>query len=280
MPTTSRPEPEPQALDVARLLRLLSASRQLATRVEVLAQCVSTNDHAREAGAAGEHLPGTLFSAEEQQGGRGRRSRDWWSGPEEQNLALTLIAEEGVVEAPVFGLLSAVALADVLESWPGQKKSVALKWPNDLLLDGAKVAGFLGELMTGREGQAGCLMLGLGINLRAAPPAQIAPYRTTSLHVALEQGTPAPDRTLFLAQWLWQLERRLRQFQCAGPEAFEQRFLTLLRRWAPHGIHEEHSDVRGPLLEFSLADGLLWGPESAPIRRPLSWLTSLHALTR
>ncbi len=280
MPTTSRPEPEPQALDGARLLRLLSASRQLATRLEVLPLCASTNDTAREAFASGKSISGTLFSAEEQQGGRGRRSRDWWSGPKEQNLALTLVAKECLVDAPVFGLLSAVALADALESWPGQQSVVALKWPNDLLLDGAKVAGFLGELMSGSEGRTGCLMLGLGINLRVAPPAEIAPYRTTSLHAALEEGAPAPDRTLFLAQWLWQLERRLRQFQCAGPESFEQRFLSLLQRWAPYGIHEEHSDVRGPLLEFSLAGGLCWGPESAPIRRPLSWLTSLHALTR
>jgi len=149
-----------------------------------------------------------------------------------------------------------------------------------LLLGGAKVAGFLGELMSGSEDQAGCLMLGLGINLRLAPPAEIAPYRTTSLHESLAEGAPTPHRTLFLAQWLWRLEHRLRQFQSAGPEAFERRFLSLLQRWAPYGIHEEHSDVRGPLLEFSLADGLCWGPESAPIRRPLSWLTSLHALTR
>lgn len=280
MPTTSRPEPPPQALDLERCHRLLPASRHLGRCVVVLPECLSTNDHARQAFAAGDPLAGTLFSAEEQLGGRGRRSRDWWSGPKAQNLALSLVAEEGLVDAPVFGLLGAVALADVLEIWPGQAKEVALKWPNDLLLGGAKVAGFLGELLSASENQAGCLVLGLGINLRVAPPAAVAAYRTTSVAACLDQDRPAPDRTLFLTQWLWQLERGLRQFQLAGPRAFEQRFLELLRRWAPYGIHEEHSDVRGPLLEFSLAEGLCWGPEAAPERRPLGWLTSLHALTR
>ncbi|MHC4838561.1 MAG: biotin--[acetyl-CoA-carboxylase] ligase [Planctomycetota bacterium] len=273
MPSSSRPEPG--GLDPARLLRLLPAGRRLATEVEVVARCASTSDLARERLASGELADGRLILAEAQEAGRGRRTRDWWSGPPRSNLALTLDLRVAAAEAPVLGLLGALALLDAMAAWPDMRARTALKWPNDLLLDGAKVAGFLGEAVTAPDGGEH-LLLGVGINLNQAPPEGTAPYPTTAL--ASCAGGVAVDRTLFLAAWLWRFEAAWRRLRLAGPGAFEADFLAALRRWAPHGVRESADGPAGPLLEFSLAEGLHWGSEADSIRRPLGWLTALESL--
>jgi len=218
-------------------------------------------------------MDGCLLIAHEQSGGRGRSARDWWSGPAGANLALTLGLKDADLPAEVFGLLGATALADCCAAVLGNSNLVGLKWPNDLLIDGAKVSGFLCELPA--DGDA-TMLLGLGVNLNAAPPTEIAPYATTSLAAAA--GVESLDGTDFLTAWLWALERELRRYRLAGPAAFEQRFLQLLRCWAPHGVRETRGGVSGPLMEFSVARGLGWGDWKAPTVKPMGWISNLEAL--
>ena len=240
-------------------------------------------------------MDGCLVLAEEQTGGRGRSARDWWSGPANTNLALTLGLREPGLPPEVFGLLGACALADCCAFVLAQQRRasstavgstaaanspataanarVGLKWPNDLLIDGAKVSGFLCELPADGNDT---MLLGLGVNLNAAPPASAAPYPTTSLAEAA--GADHVDGTDFLTHWLWQLERQLRRYLLAGPSDFEHHFLSLLRSWAPDGVRETRGGVSGPLLDFSVARGLSWGNWNDPMVKPMGWISRLETL--
>jgi BirA family transcriptional regulator, biotin operon repressor / biotin---[acetyl-CoA-carboxylase] ligase len=213
------------------LLRRLPATRSLARQVLLLDCCRSSNDSARQRLAEGQSMDGWLLVAHEQTGGRGRSARDWWSGPAGTNVALTLGLQQPQLPPEVFGLLGACALADCCVTVVGESSRVALKWPNDLLLDGAKAGGFLCELPADGNGT---MLLGLGLNLNASPARELTPYPTISLAAAA--GQTQLDGTDLLAAWLWNLERALRRYLRAGPAAFEQRFLELLRYWAAAGL--------------------------------------------
>jgi BirA family biotin operon repressor/biotin-[acetyl-CoA-carboxylase] ligase len=110
----------------------------------------STNDRARALAAAGAPH-GTLVTAGEQHRGRGRQGRTW-SAPAGQALLMSLVLREPHDLLP---LRAAVAVADVC----GER--AAIKWPNDVLLDGRKVAGILVE---GRP-QEEWAVVGIGLNV-------------------------------------------------------------------------------------------------------------------
>jgi BirA family transcriptional regulator, biotin operon repressor / biotin---[acetyl-CoA-carboxylase] ligase len=110
----------------------------------------STNERARELARAGAPH-GTLVTAAEQSAGRGRQGRTW-SAPPGRALLLSLVLREWPYLVP---LVAALAVADVA----GPQARV--KWPNDVLLEGRKVAGILAE---GRP-QEGWLVLGIGLNV-------------------------------------------------------------------------------------------------------------------
>ncbi|SDV48366.1 biotin--[acetyl-CoA-carboxylase] ligase [Chitinasiproducens palmae] len=107
-----------------------------------------------------------------QRAGRGRQGRPWQSPPGNGLLCSTAM----VVEAPVgslssLSLVAGAALVTALRSLPlTAPERIALKWPNDVLLDGRKLAGILIELAAARHGRA-ALVIGVGINLRATPVA-------------------------------------------------------------------------------------------------------------
>jgi BirA family biotin operon repressor/biotin-[acetyl-CoA-carboxylase] ligase len=110
----------------------------------------STNERARALATAGAPH-GTLVTAGEQAAGRGRQGRTW-SAPPGRALLMSLVLRE---YPPLLPLAAAVAVADVA----GPQASI--KWPNDVLLDGRKVAGILVE---GRP-QEGWAILGIGVNV-------------------------------------------------------------------------------------------------------------------
>jgi len=252
----------------------------------VLQETSSTNDHARHllADAGGERasLDGWLVAAESQTAGRGRKARDWWSGPPGSNLAVSLILVPPTRPYEAMGILGACALAAALSPWTTAR--IGVKWPNDLLLDGAKAAGLLGEVpaLAGAVGKPGETLpgaiLGLGFNVLATPPSPMLPYPVTCL---ADHARVAPDRTAILGRWLLELEKRLTHFECRGPRDLEREFLGLLRTWAPKGVRpdpEEPALSSGPLVEFSLSGGLVWGPENARQVRALGLVPPLRAL--
>ncbi len=119
----------------------------------------STNERARELAAAGAPH-GTLVTAREQTAGRGRQGRTW-ATPPVGALAASLVLRR--FDA-LLSLRAGLAVADVAGA------AARVKWPNDVLVEGAKVAGVLVE---GRP-QAGWAVLGVGVNVAAGPAARPA----------------------------------------------------------------------------------------------------------
>ncbi len=150
----------------------------------------STNARAHALAIAGAPH-GTLVTAAEQTSGRGRQGRTW-NAPRGQTLLCSLV----VRPAPeLLSLIAGVAVADMV----GPKALV--KWPNDVLLDGLKVAGILVE---GRP-QEGWAVLGIGLNV-ALREGDLPPElrgRAASLGLGLEAIEPVLERLLRA------LERRL-----------------------------------------------------------------------
>lgn len=101
--------------------------------------------------------------------GRGRRGRAWADPPGNFAATLVLRPSEPPATAALRGFVAALALFDTCVALTGRAEGFALKWPNDLLLNGGKLAGILLE-SAGRAGGVEYLSIGIGVNLVAAPP--------------------------------------------------------------------------------------------------------------
>jgi BirA family biotin operon repressor/biotin-[acetyl-CoA-carboxylase] ligase len=122
----------------------------------------STNDEAMRLAREGA-AHGTIVHADEQTAGRGRLSRRWLSPP--GNLYLSIVLRPDVSEARVIeiGFVAALAVADAVNALLPRRLRATLKWPNDVLVSGGKIAGILLE----RSDDA--LILGVGLNVLHAP---------------------------------------------------------------------------------------------------------------
>lgn len=168
----------------------------------VLDEIDSTNAEAQRRAAATARP--TWIAARRQTAGRGRSGRQWDSP--EGNLAATLIfrREEPPGAKARLSFHAALAVSDVIASYaPGA--AVTLKWPNDVLLDGAKVSGILLESFS-TQAPAANLAIGIGINLAHFPPEGQTRWRASSVAAATGHA-PDPDDALTrlaarLAHWL------------------------------------------------------------------------------
>ena len=152
----------------------------------------STNSEAIEAAAAGDP-GGVWFAARQQTAGRGRRGRQWDSPHGNLAATLLIVPEADPTLVATLGFVAGVSLnralsailpgglvkigidgADALEG----KSRIALKWPNDVVADGAKLAGILLEASKLPDGRH-AIAIGFGVNVVAAP--QGLPYPATSL---------------------------------------------------------------------------------------------------
>ena len=157
-------------------------------RLIALDATASTNDDALAAARHGD--PGRLWiTARQQTAGRGRQGRSWVSRPGNLYASLLLIDPCEPALAPQLGFVAGVALheavSDLAES---SAPHLALKWPNDLLLGRAKVAGLLLEAHNLSGTRAFAVVVGFGVNITTAPSgtpypaaalASIAPNLTT-----------------------------------------------------------------------------------------------------
>ena len=152
----------------------------------VLAEVDSTNAEAARI-AADLSGPEWILGLK-QTSGRGRRGRDW-SAPE-GNFAATLIMRpsETPDQVALRSFVAALALYDALEAATGRADFLSLKWPNDVLLKGGKVAGILLESAGLGQG-VGHIAIGIGVNLVAAPdPAMLEPTAMPPVSVFAETG--------------------------------------------------------------------------------------------
>jgi len=157
----------------------------------------STNERARELADQGA-LHGTLVTADEQESGRGRQGRVW-SAPPGTAVLMSLILRDLDERHALLPLVAAVAVCEACEG--AGPVTPAVKWPNDVWIDGKKVSGILIE---GRP-QAGWAVLGVGVNVTTdAFPDDLAEI-ATSLRLAGVETTPAQVLDALLAslnEWL------------------------------------------------------------------------------
>ncbi|TVQ34664.1 MAG: biotin--[acetyl-CoA-carboxylase] ligase [Geminicoccaceae bacterium] len=196
-------------------------------RIEVHEVVGSTQDLARARLGRGEDV---VVVGLEQTAGRGRLDRVWTSPP--GNLYASTLLRVTLLPRllPASSLVVAVALAEALEALGAAPR---VKWPNDLLLGGLKVAGIL------LEHQNGHLVIGTGINVKATPQGQ--PAATTLAAVGISPTLPQ-----LLEAYLLRLRARFTEFEQHG-------FFAIRQAWL------ERAEALGQPLRVRLADGLLEG---------------------
>jgi BirA family biotin operon repressor/biotin-[acetyl-CoA-carboxylase] ligase len=137
----------------------------------------STNEEAMRLARAGD--PGRLWLvAREQLQGRGRRGRSWSSPRGNLYASLLLLDAAPPEHLPELGFVAGVALLSALREILGDDSRLGLKWPNDILFDGAKLSGILLESSLLPSGAIACVA-GFGVNCRTHPPS--LPYAATDL---------------------------------------------------------------------------------------------------
>ncbi len=224
-------------LDAARIRAELGALADK-IQVETLDACGSTNSellHAPRAAGA------RLLVAEEQVAGRGRRGRRWISALGD-GLALSL--RRDFASAPrdlaALSLAAGVATARALRAFG--VRELRLKWPNDLLIGGAKLGGILVETRAavGTAPASIAAVVGVGVNLRAAAGLGARLRRRVA---ALEDAlAPLPSRNLIAARIALELHAALAVFEADGLNAFRG-------EWEALDAH------RGSRLRVRMADG-------------------------
>lgn len=130
----------------------------------------------------------TWIMAHHQTAARGRRGRPWTMQP--GNFAATLLMHPSGLPAEVAlrSFVAAVALRDACVALTGQPEKFALKWPNDVLLNGGKLAGILLE-SAGHAKGVSHLAVGIGVNLAAAPdPNELEPGAVPAVSLQGETG--------------------------------------------------------------------------------------------
>ncbi len=213
-----------QLLDAADIEARLDAADR--GRLEVHWELDSTSS---ELARRQDALPDlTVILAEGQHAGRGRRGRAWLSPPG-LNLYLSCLKrfEQGFAGLSGLSLTVGVAVAQALEDVGAV--GVGLKWPNDVLAEGRKLAGILVELSG--EYQGPCVaIVGVGINVRLPETMREAIDQPAADLAGLCDGPP-PDRNLVAARLVTRLRAGLRRFETHGFAAFAEDFarLDLLR---------------------------------------------------
>jgi BirA family biotin operon repressor/biotin-[acetyl-CoA-carboxylase] ligase len=184
-----------------------------AYRLRAYDALASTNDEARRLVTAADAEDGTLVWAREQTAGRGRRGRSWTSPRGNLYVTAILRPDCAVGEAAQLGFAAALALVDALGHLMPPLTEVRLKWPNDVLVNDRKAAGILLETVSESDGAFRALLLGVGVNVAAAPEDTAFPA------TALRQESAGPE---------------------TGPEdllePWAKHFLTWVNRWSDDGF--------------------------------------------
>lgn len=192
-------------------------------RVERLGVVGSTNDWLLERARAGEP-EGLAVVAAAQERGRGRHGRRWLSPPGNLYTSLLLRPRRPPEEIASLSLVCGLAAAEAIAAATAGRVRVQLKWPNDLLVDGAKLGGILPEA----EHSAGApaVVVGLGLNVQSAPQL---PDRPT-VCLAQLMASPPPLATL--------LDELLTRFAAAYERWSEAGFAPFVAPWlaSAHGL--------------------------------------------
>jgi BirA family biotin operon repressor/biotin-[acetyl-CoA-carboxylase] ligase len=175
---------------------------------------------------------GTVLAAREQTAGRGQRGNTWFSAPGE-NLTFSIVLKNLPLKAPEavrLNYMTSVAVASFLESHGVEP---AIKWPNDIYVNGKKICGMLIENVLGAQGEVKASVVGIGINLNQKLFPQLA--NATSLSLCTGKA--------------YELEAELGKFlsvfdglQIHSPELFASYSARLFRCGIPATYHDLLTD--------------------------------------
>ncbi|NNE06682.1 MAG: biotin--[acetyl-CoA-carboxylase] ligase [Xanthomonadales bacterium] len=245
-----------ELLDSESILSELGAdSRSLLDQLHVLGAVDSTNDWLQARAPGSRHARAVV--AEQQLAGKGRRGRSWVS-PFGRNIYLSLAwrFELGVAEVACLPLVVAIAACEALES--AGVAGVMIKWPNDLVLNGAKLGGCLVEVQGDAAGP--CLaIMGVGINVRMGPAGGQAIDQPWTEAVSVDPGI---SRNRLAGQLLHSLLHQIIDFASNGFASFDEAWNARdVLRGRPvtvsqpgqchHGIARGISPLGGLLLQSS-----------------------------
>lgn len=193
----------PDRLTPLELSPLLT-TRELGRTLHAFDSVASTNATAFALAQDGA-FHGETVVAEAQTEGRGRRGRTWVS-PQGKNLYCSVVLRPEIppARAPEITLVTAVALTETLAEL---KVDARIKWPNDVQLEGRKVAGILTELSADAE-RVHFVVVGVGVNLNCVRAEFPPELQDTAVSVLDARGAPVP-RALFAAALLARLEHWL-----------------------------------------------------------------------
>lgn len=192
----------------------------IGTSLVCLPEIDSTNARVRQL-AEQDAAEGTVVIADRQSAGKGRLGRRWES-PSAVNLycSILLRPQIPVQQAPQLTFLSAVAVAETLKQ--RYQLSVKVKWPNDVLVSGKKIAGLLNEMNAETE-QIHFVILGIGVNLNMTADQFPKELNYPATSVLLERGEEI-DRVAFIREFLQRIDRYYAEFLQDG-------FGPIRRRW-------------------------------------------------
>jgi BirA family biotin operon repressor/biotin-[acetyl-CoA-carboxylase] ligase len=194
--------------------------RLIGQKVISFTETDSTNVQARRIAEEG-GIEGTVVVADQQNSGRGRLGRRWES-PSGVNLycSILLRPQIPVQQAPQLTFLSAVTVVETLKEVC--QLTAEVKWPNDILVNGAKISGLLNEMSAETE-QIHFVILGVGINLNMTASQFPDGLNYPATSVLLETGKPV-DRLVFLRAFLQRLDLYYAEFLQEG-------FAPIRDRW-------------------------------------------------
>jgi BirA family biotin operon repressor/biotin-[acetyl-CoA-carboxylase] ligase len=153
--------------------------------IRTVAQTGSTNDDLAALARTGEP-EGIWLRAQRQSGGRGRQGREWHSPPGNLYASTLVRLRPGDPPAPTLTLVAAVALHEVASGFVAGGIPIEIKWPNDLLVAGAKLSGILLERIDD------AIVVGFGVNLADHPDETVRP----AINMGMLGGAPDPARFL------------------------------------------------------------------------------------
>ena len=182
----------------------------------------STNDEAARLAAEGA-ADGTVVWARRQSAGRGRRGRQWVSPEGNLYCSVVLRPDVPLARAAGLSLVAAVAAGDMVAGFlPG--RAVEHKWPNDILVDGAKIAGILLEASGSPHGKVDWVVVGCGVNLAVHPVAE----GLAATDLGRERGAPVTAEEA-LAALLESLRRWRGRWETAGIRPVRDAWLARAR---------------------------------------------------
>ncbi|NLH82002.1 MAG: biotin--[acetyl-CoA-carboxylase] ligase [Phyllobacteriaceae bacterium] len=170
---------------------------------------------------------GTVLIARDQNAGRGKGERAWFSTVEGSLCLSVLIrTRRSISQAAQLTLLAAVALRETIALTTGVEAGI--KWPNDLLVDGRKICGILAEAVCDEDGELACVVVGMGINLAIADDEFPEDLRGPATSLATLAGR-AVDREAFVETLGRVFDRWTRLWERRGLAAFAA-------TWTAHAV--------------------------------------------